>query len=666
MTSNINLIIFLITLIINTGLLLVIVFRKYKELRNPIYLSFICSIIFLLLWTLFNYLADSTSMHVQALVYTRATIPSAFLMFWYIFVFSSVFPTKTQGSHKIIYIYLSILTIFFILAMTPSVIRDVTIDPYIGVTDVENTFLFIPIMILYVLMFGHALYNLYKKLISLVGIQKEQIRYVLLGWGIFLFGAIVVSGILPLFYKNAILSKLGPLFSIFMVGFTSYAILKHHFLDIRLIIQRGLIYLVLLSMIVAIYSTSLECAGYFFHTFTDTDIVASAGLTMIIGIAFFRPLEIYFRRVTDSIFFKDRYDYAEALRRLGDVLYTNTNQQDIIHASMTALKEIFKTSTVVFDLLHDSTQPLPEPISNGYSLSIIAQGMRIGHIDFGPKLSGDGYTKDDKKLLGTFAVQVAIALEKSRLYEEVGRYAANLEHLVDERTHEIKKIQEDQKQAMIDISHNLQTPLTVIAGELELLEELHTHDTRIHTVQKSIDRVSGFIRELLHLARLDHSLEEITLSPLNLSTILIQQVEYFEVMAHEKDVRIIAKIQPHITILGDKRLLEELLTNLVTNAVKCRDSRKHSTITITLSQTDTDAVITVADNGVGIASEDLSELFERFYRSSRTVGNNEGTGLGLAICKRIVEKHHGTICVESVLGERTLFTIELPLTPHAL
>jgi len=659
--GDFTLIVYLTTLIINSALLLLIIIKQRKNLKNPVYLSFILSVFFLLLWTIFNYLADTTSNYAQALFYTRATIPSGLMMFWFVFIFSYLFPEKTSNQRTVSLIYLASIATFSVLAMTKAVIRNVTIDPAIGISNVDNSILFMPIMILLVAIFGHAIYNLFKKYSSLKGVFKEQVRYTLIGWGLFLVGVIVVSALLPLLTGNATLSKLGPFFSIFMVGLTTYAILRHQFLDIRIIIQRGLIYLVLLGIIAVIYISGLQVLGYFFSKVADINSVISAGITKVLGIFFFRPLENYFQRITDPIFFKGKYNYADALHRLSKILNTNLSQTDIVAASSLALKEIFKTAEVVFNFSDVREQISTKILRDGQaSVPIIFESQQIGAIELGPKLSGDTYNSGDVQLLQTFAYQAAVAIEKGKLYEKVQKYSTELEQRVSERTAEIKKLQEEQKQIMIDISHNLQTPLTVIKGELEALAIPLADQDKIAAVEKSLMRVSDFIRQLLHLARLEGSSYDADFSSLDLSALAREQIEYFEVMAKENKVDIISNISPRIQIFGNKQLLAEMLTNLVSNAIKYRNIKVKSVVTILLKETGQSIQLSVRDNGIGIAPEDIPKIFTCFYRASSDAHLPAGAGLGLAIAERIVLKHQGTMSVSSALGKGTEFRITFP------
>jgi len=583
------------------------------------------------------------------------------MMFWFVFIFSYLFPEKTSNQRTVSLIYLASIATFSVLAMTKAVIRNVTIDPAIGISNVDNSILFMPIMILLVAIFGHAIYNLFKKYSSLKGVFKEQVRYTLIGWGLFLVGVIVVSALLPLLTGNATLSKLGPFFSIFMVGLTTYAILRHQFLDIRIIIQRGLIYLVLLGIIAVIYISGLQVLGYFFSKVADINSVISAGITMVLGIFFFRPLENYFQRITDPIFFKGKYNYADALHRLSKILNTNLSQTDIVAASSLALKEIFKTAEVVFNFSDVREQISTKILRDGQaSVPIIFESQQIGAIELGPKLSGDTYNSGDVQLLQTFAYQAAVAIEKGKLYEKVQKYSTELEQRVSERTAEIKKLQEEQKQIMIDISHNLQTPLTVIKGELEALAIPLADQDKIAAVEKSLMRVSDFIRQLLHLARLEGSSYDADFSSLDLSALAREQIEYFEVMAKENKVDIISNISPRIQIFGNKQLLAEMLTNLVSNAIKYRNIKVKSVVTILLKETGQSIQLSVRDNGIGIAPEDIPKIFTCFYRASSDAHLPAGAGLGLAIAERIVLKHQGTMSVSSALGKGTEFRITFP------
>jgi len=498
------------------------------------------------------------------------------------------------------------------------------------------------------------------------GTARMKIKYFFSGIVIFTVMTLIFDGLLPsvgIYNFNL----LGPLSSIVFIAFTAYAIIKHQLLDIRIVIQRGLIYFALLGIIAVIYISGLQTLGYFLNKVTYFGIILSAGTTMVIGILFFRPLEKYFQKITDKIFFKDKYNYPESLHRLSRILNTNLNQADIIGASSQALKEILKASEVIFCLSDAPGQAESRTKGERYiSVPILFEDKSIGAIKLGPKLSGDSYDSQDVQLMETFAHQAAVAIEKGRLYEKVEEYNTHLERLVEDRTKEIKNLQEEQKRTMIDISHNLQTPLTVIKGELDFLSDMPACRDKVSTVKKSIDRISGFIRQFLYLAKLDHSKDLNDFKLINLSALVRESAEYFEVMASEAGARFRCTIADKIFIIGNKRLLEEILTNLVSNAIKYRKTNFESVIIVSLEEKGSNVELLVVDNGIGIAPKDLPLIFTRFYRSVNVLETSQGIGLGLAIVKKIVEKHKGNISVSSVLGDGSEFCITFQKASHSL
>ena len=180
-------------------------------------------------------------------------------------------------------------------------------------------------------------------------------------------------------------------------------------------------------------------------------------------------------------------------------------------------------------------------------------------------------------------------------------------------------------------------------------------DARLSLVSTSLDKVSKFVYEILHLARLESSSNSIQKEPVDLSHLLQEQVEYFEVLAKEKGIQVIATITPHLVIDGNKVMLEELVINLVSNAVKYMSESGERRIYIGLSKNKGSIVMEVRDTGMGISDRDLRSIFRKFYRVEHPAV--KGTGLGLPICKKIVEKHKGSIHVESELGKGTTFTV---------
>lgn len=253
----------------------------------------------------------------------------------------------------------------------------------------------------------------------------------------------------------------------------------------------------------------------------------------------------------------------------------------------------------------------------------------------------------------------AIGLEKEGLYEKIQRHSEELETRVWQRTSELARLQESQRQMMVDISHGLQTPLTVVRGGLDLLSKQLQDNKKTAALIKSIDQVSSFIYNLLNLARLEATKEDFLKEQIDFSELINGLVEYCQVIAEEKNIKIIGRVEPGINILGKRDKLEELVINLVSNAIKYMRPDGERAIFINLHKRENTAELIVQDTGIGVSAEELPHLFEAFYRSKNNHNREiSGAGLGLTISKKIAEKHSATIGVDSELGRGTTFTIK--------
>lgn len=219
-----------------------------------------------------------------------------------------------------------------------------------------------------------------------------------------------------------------------------------------------------------------------------------------------------------------------------------------------------------------------------------------------------------------------------------------------------------QKQFTADASHELRTPIAVLLSEAQTtLARPRTAEEYRETLEACLETAQQMRRlteSLLQLARFDAGQEKLRHEPVDLAEIVRTSVELVQPLAAEKDIKIHCALAP-VQVLGDEVRLGQLITNLVTNAIRYNQPAGEVRV-----QTRTDAtvaVLTVTDTGPGIAPEDLPHIFERFYRAdkSRTTAHGR-TGLGLAICKAIVDAHGGTIEAQSAPEAGSNFIVRLP------
>jgi signal transduction histidine kinase len=170
------------------------------------------------------------------------------------------------------------------------------------------------------------------------------------------------------------------------------------------------------------------------------------------------------------------------------------------------------------------------------------------------------------------------------------------------------------------------------------------------------------IEELLALARADSGREGLDLACINLSEALSKALTGWRQVASVRNLRFVTSLPSEdFWVLADEAKLRRVLSTLLDNAFKYTPSP--GTIEIGFESAGDKAVIVVRDTGIGISGEDRPRIFERFYRAERARSRELcGTGLGLAIAQWIVQQHHGSIKVDSTLGEGSVFRVELPLT----
>ena len=229
----------------------------------------------------------------------------------------------------------------------------------------------------------------------------------------------------------------------------------------------------------------------------------------------------------------------------------------------------------------------------------------------------------------------------------------------------IRTIIRTQKRFIADASHELRTPLSIIKADSELaLREgtnLATADAlnTITSTLEEVNRMSKIIENLLALSFYDAKVTEIPFAPVQLADLAANLVRKAQIIAAKKGVNLaMAETEP-VVILGNTTALEQMIMNLIRNALLYTPSGGSVRVRVLKSSEDM-AVLKVTDTGVGVSEKDLPNIFNPFYKAEHP-GRTEGSGLGLTIVKKIVERHHGRIRLESELGKGTTVTAEFAL-----
>jgi signal transduction histidine kinase len=260
-------------------------------------------------------------------------------------------------------------------------------------------------------------------------------------------------------------------------------------------------------------------------------------------------------------------------------------------------------------------------------------------------------TGEQRRSLRSLARHAAVQLELRRYARHAGEIADQLRHL------------DRMKDSFLaNVSHELRTPLATIRGYLEILLESdfdgETSRRFLSVMERNSDRLLRLIEELLQVARQTEDLPRLDLAELDLADLTHQVIAACRPLADHKQITLRDRTARPAPARGDARRLAQALNHLVVNAIKFTGPDGEITVD---SVTDNEPELIITDNGVGIHSDELPHVFDRFFRcAAADVMAVPGPGLGLSIVKSIIEAHHGSIHVTSEPGVGTTVRLTLP------
>lgn len=273
---------------------------------------------------------------------------------------------------------------------------------------------------------------------------------------------------------------------------------------------------------------------------------------------------------------------------------------------------------------------------------------------------------DIKKTLRIIASREMELTSNIELDKGLGDIQAELNEMIKKINDDfiyLKKLEQTRREFLGNVSHELKTPIFAIGGYIETLLNGAISDPRVnmHFLQKAYDHtqnLSNLLNDLIDISLIESGQLKMSFRYFNLKNFLAELAEEFNPTISEKPIQLVIQpVRKGLQIYGDKTRFRQVMINLLQNAVKYSTE---GSIQIIVEENSDDCTIMVKDEGVGIQEDDLSRIFERFYRvdkaRSRDVG---GTGLGLAIVKHILEAHNSKIEVKSKYGEGSTFFFKL-------
>ncbi len=483
------------------------------------------------------------------------------------------------------------------------------------------------------------------------------------------------------------------------------AITKYHLLNIRVIVRKSLVYLVV-SVVVAIPYVGLL---YFLHYIFEPRLEPWwAHILIILLLAvILRPLYSWAQHLLDRLFYRERYDFLRELEDFSQETHEIGNPDQLISSLVKLVSRALQSSSVYLllpsrsedfitvssagkntaQLTLESHNPLlrwlrsNEGILRHQGLDTIPQLQALtakarnelekiradlfvplktkkkelgGILILGEKLSGQPYSKDDERLVVTVASRVAVELENARLYA-----------LERGTRRELERQDEQKTEFLHGVAHELKTPLTAIISSSELLSTELSSTTvsqrqrLIRNIIQSAWSMDKTVTELLDLAKMQVGVLELKSESLEIGVIIEEVTSQLLSLFKNKEQSLKLEVPGSLSpVKGDREKLAQILVNLLSNANKF--SPGGGNITLRAREVDDRIVVEVKDSGPAITEEEKEKLFDPYYRGDTNRRRVPGLGLGLAISKKLVELHQGRIWVEGEHEKGNIFAFSLP------
>ncbi len=532
--------------------------------------------------------------------------------------------------------------------------------------------------------------------------ERNRAAYVILGTLCFLCGGL--SDFFPVIGFN--IYPMGIIGNLLFCVFTTVAIVRHHLLDIRIMMRRGIAYF-LISATVAIPYVGIMLL---FNQIASGTLPAWTHFVFLIVLAFaLQPLWSKLQQVVDKLFYRERYDFLKELEYFSQGAHDISDLNQLGSSLVKLVRRALQTSSVHLLLRSDSedfsvissagdraaqltlkgNNPLlrwlqshKDPLHRR-DLDVLPQlkslsteerndlmgidaelfiplktnkDELVGLFILGEKLSQQPYSNEDKRIISTVASRVAIELENARLY--------TMETMMRQ---ELQRQDEQKTEFLHSIAHELKTPLTAIISSSELMNTNGSSATPsirqrlIDNINRSAWIMDRRVGELLDLAKIQIGNLQLNLEPLEINVIIDDVASQLSSLFKNKGQSLAVEIQENLPpVKADRERVQQVLLNLLSNANKFSPSGSH--IALRARQATSSVRVEVEDSATTINEGDQDKLFDPYYRG----GNDDerkrvpGLGLGLAISRRIVELHQGHIWIEGEPGKGNTFIFSIP------
>ncbi len=716
--------ILLISFFLNFGLAL---FILVTSRRTPSTLSFSFTVLAVAFWSLAQGIYEGTTSLAAAERAIRFAYLSAAFIASNFYTFSLHFPRRVRPVPRYIQgLILSFPITLGLLLPGGFLIASVDLTPLgKGIHYRMADYFFFSVG--FIALMGAAFINLLRRYRRLEGKEKMQVRYVLLGTSLATAFGVYFNLLLPAFGRTELM-WLGPPFTVLLVGFVSYAIIRHRLMDIRILLSRTIVYSVLLVTSMTFYTMVILASQRFFvGGIGSTASLLVGSFLVAVG---FEPLRRFFQRITDRFFFRKGFDPQQLLAELSLIFNAITDLDRLLSSVTERLAKAFATTKAAVIVVEEENgtilaggpiglaqaeiasltsrpQPLLEyydrHVAEGYfktppkheavryelmeaaeggSEKTLAEGMVrlglelvvpifrkdkfIGILILGPKRSGEAFFPDELALLNIIAGQAATAIENAALYKAVQRQMDELKKVQIQQLMQSAKLASIGELAM-SVAHEINNPLTGILGFTNLILK-GLDATHPHYQDLKIIESEALRSRAIVRNLLDFARpSEPRKEEVEINEVARNTLLLVRYQAQTSNLEIVeqyASALPRVLIDVDQ--IKQVFINIIKNAFDAMPNGGRLIIRTFLPTEQTGATL------VGISFQDtgagipLQYLPKIFDPFFTTKGELMGTGLGLAVSYSIIEKHGGRLEAESEPGRGATFTVKVPVAPAAV
>lgn len=559
-----------------------------------------------------------------------------------------------------------------------------------------------------------SVYLLLKKYLKSSGLAREQIKYVFLGFALFAVPAIITNGILPGAFGISEFNKLGPAFSVFLLGAIAYAIVEYRLMDINFVLRQGTLFALIFAVIVFIF---VLATSFLSQILGGGAAILLPAIIITLG---FIPFKNLLEKIIDKFFFRSRYDFRTATHDITKTFSKIEDLDKLLEEFLNKLVGYLKVPKAEIVLLLEKDHfisrlsigvgeqnGLALPKNNvlvqhfekhpdeilerdylaylapkeehhkdellklhkefdklGYALAvpITVKRVLIGVLLLGEKISRDIFSSQDIQLLEIVGKHAGPVIESARLFEQTQQLNKELLTANQAKSHFITIV-----------SHQFRTPLSAIRMNAELLEDnlkkrfLSAADETesVQIIQERAVFMVNMLENVFDGMAIDAHKVSVDKKPAVIWEIFDNVKKEISREIEKKRINFILDKSPELLqeIDIDIPKITKVVKILLENAVAY--NKEDGIIEVKMNKvTDEEKRFiqcSVKDEGIGVPPEDTAKIFEKFYRSPNAMNLvPNGTGLGLFIAKNFVELHGGKLWVASQPGQGSTFYFTLP------